>query len=728
MGHFLKRIYFVYLAVYWKKGLLILGCFATMIAFDTIFPLGIKFLIDMAITPQNSRMLWLLIAGLTALYLVSSLGVLGSDSLSASVTAQLTCALRLKMFDHLQELPASYFSRTQSGDVQTRFSTDIDALENALTWSIIPAIEFVLELVISIVVLFLLDVRLSLITVVLMPLSFILPKLLVDRATQLTAQRRIEEGGLSSAVQESLQAQAVTRTFGLRSILTAGFARRLQHFTITSSRSAFTGWLSGRAADAGQYLIQLVVIAIGAILVFHHSLSVGSLVGFIGLLNSLSWTVSQGSTALAGLIPAVPSLERIESLLNESPQIRDTPNIPLPPFTGQIRFEQVSFSYAGLQARPNLEAVSFSIPYGSSVAFIGRSGSGKSTVLNLLMRFYDPDAGRILVDGQDIRQVSLASLRSQMGVVFQDTFLFNLNLRENIRMGKLDAGDAEVEAAARAAGVHEVILSLPDRYDTLAGEGGKLLSGGQRQRLALARAILRQPRILLLDESTSALDPETENLIYASLQKLRGTCTILSVTHRLAPVADMDQIVVLDQGRVFEQGSHESLMGAGGLYHSLYARQSGFTVSPDGLSAEVTPQRLAGIPLFKNLDQASREDLAAQFVPERFEAGRTVVEQGQPGNKFYIIVRGKVAVTVTAPDGNTSAPRSWQDGDYFGEIALLEGGLRTATVRTLQPSLCLSLDRRHFQNMLASHPSVRIAIEEQARGRRSADGDMDIPL
>ncbi len=435
MGYFLKRIYFFYLKPYWKQVLILLACFACMIAFYTVFPLGIKFLIDMAITPHDARMLVLLIIGLVVLYLVYYGGVLGSDYVTSSITMRLINDLRLKMFDHLQQLPANFYTRTQSGEVITRFSTDSNALENALSFSVLPAFQYVPQVIINIVVLFLLDVRLAVLTTLLLPLSFILPKIMVDRASRLTRQRRSQEDGISNAVQESFQAHTVTRSFGLRSFLTSGFASQLKQLTRTATRSNFATWLTDRAAQAGQWLIQLVVIAVGAAQVFKGTLSVGSLVGFISLLNTLSWAVQSIATALAGFVPAVPSLERIESLLNEKILVSDISTVSLGHFSDQIRFDNVGFSYAGPGGKPNLESLNFSIPFGSSVAFVGRSGSGKSTVLNLLMRFYDPDRGRVLIDENDIRQVSLASLRSQMGVVFQDTFLFNISLRENIRMG-----------------------------------------------------------------------------------------------------------------------------------------------------------------------------------------------------------------------------------------------------------------------------------------------------
>jgi ATP-binding cassette, subfamily B, bacterial len=717
MIHFLRRI-FVYLAPYWKQCLLGFLGIGTMIAFDTIFPLGTKFLIDLAIIPKDGRMLVLLLAGLAVLYVLSSAGSLGSDYLIARVSARVLNDMRLGMFSHLQALPAGYHNNLESGSVITCFNNDLGAIEYSLAYSVFPGVQSVLQLIISIVVLFTLNVPMAVVTVVLLPLGAFLPKLLADRATGLASQRRAAEAGITGAVQENLQAHAVIRMFGLRDSAIAAFSAQLKRFGGLATRASFTGWSVNRATDIGQYLIQLLAVAIGAALVFHGKMTVGTLVGFTGLLITMSYSVSMVSVAFTGLIPAVASLERVERLLNEQVQVTDNPHVPLPHFSKQINFDRVTFSYAGPDGRPNLNQVDFSIPSGNSVAFVGRSGSGKSTLLNLLMRFYDPQQGCVRVDGQDIQAVSLASLRSQMGVVFQDTFLFNTSLRENIRMGKLGATDAEVEEAAQAVGIHATIMSLPAGYDTLAGEQGKLLSGGQRQRIALARAVLRRPSILLLDEATSALDPENEALIYETLKKLRRTCTILSVTHRLAPVADMDQIVVMEQGQVAEMGTHSDLMSQHGLYYHLFTQQGGFTVSSDGQYAEVTPARLRSLPLFEQLDDAILEKFTTQFITERCGADHTVITENEVGEKFYIIVRGKVSVTVSGPGQQPVQMNNLQDGDYFGEIALLEESRRTATVRTLLPCLFLTLERKHFLNMVASYPQVRAAVEQVARQRR----------
>ena len=717
MTHFLRRIIFDYFRPYRKQALLLFLCLLTLIAFNTLFPLGTTFLIDYAIIPHNVQMLVLLAISLVGLFVVSSFGSLGVDYLSAWMQTRVMNDMRMQMFSHLQSLPASYYTHLQYGDVITRFNTDLNAIEYALAWSVVQGFQSIIQLIISVVVLIMLDVQLGILTIIILPLTVVFPKRLVDRASDLMAERRSQESDITSTVQDNLQANAVNRVFGLRNLAIAAFSSQLRRFAEIATRSAYSDWLVNRTTNMGQYLIQLLVITVGGYLVFVGKLSVGSWVGFTGLLINVGYAVAFVSAAWAGLIPAVASLKRIDNLLNEKIQIMDNPDVSLPRFTKQLCFEQVTFSYAGVDGKPNLKQVNFCIPCGQSVAIIGRSGSGKSTVLNLLMRFYDPQNGRVLMDGKDIQQVSLASLRSQMGVVFQDTYLFNISLRENIRLGKIGASDAEVEEAARAAGLHDTIMSLPAGYDTLAGEQGKELSGGQRQRIALARAIIRRPAILLLDEATSALDPETESRIYETLQTLKHTCTILSVTHRLAPIADSDQIVVMDQGQVVEVGTHEALMNACGLYYQLFTQQNGFTISPDGLYAEVTPARLRSIPLFAQLDDASLEQLATQFVTERYDAGQTVIREGEFGDKFYIIVRGKISVTVSGPDKQPVQVATMQDGDYFGEIALLEGGPRMATVRTILPGLCLVLERKHFLNMLASNPAVRATIEQTARDR-----------
>jgi ATP-binding cassette, subfamily B, bacterial len=338
-----------------------------------------------------------------------------------------------------------------------------------------------------------------------------------------------------------------------------------------------------------------------------------------------------------------------------------------------------------------------------------------------MLRLRDPGAGAITADDHDLRTLTQASLRAHMAPVFQDSFLFDTTIRENIRLGRPAARDAEVEAAAREAEIHDFIVSLPQAYDTPVGERGARLSGGERQRIALARAILRDPTVLLLDEATSALDAQTEAAINATLERLGATRTIVSVTHRLTSVVGADRIVVLSHGRVVEQGTHGELLDRKGAYHRLWQQQTGFVISADGRRATLTAARLRALPAFAAMSDDVLARLAACFGSEHHPAGSTVVEEGQAGDKFYVIVRGTADVVQAAPDGGERLLRVLQDGDFFGEIALIDNVPRTATVRARTSCLLLVLAGDDFRRVLQSSPELRAIFERAAHARREAD-------
>jgi ATP-binding cassette subfamily B protein len=371
----------------------------------------------------------------------------------------------------------------------------------------------------------------------------------------------------------------------------------------------------------------------------------------------------------------------------------------------QLEFREVNFGYT--DEKLNLIDVSFRIPVNTLNAFVGPSGSGKSTVLNLVTRFYEAGSGAVTIDEVDVRSVTQLSLRSHMSVVFQESFLFNTTVRENIRIGRPEASDADVEQAARAAEMHEIILAMPQGYDTLAGERGSRFSGGQRQRIAIARALLRDPAILVLDEATSALDPVTEDQINETLLRLAEGRTVLSVTHRLSPIAKYDRIFVLKDGRVVEQGPHAELLQQNGVYAGLWNKQSGFTISKEGDHVDVTADRLRAIPILSKLDPELLTELVADFITDRIPHDRVVVQQGDPADKFYVIVRGQVGVSIRNEDGTERKLTTLQDGDYFGEIALLRSVPRTATVRTSGECIFLTLPREKFSKLLERAPEFR---------------------
>jgi ATP-binding cassette subfamily B protein len=341
----------------------------------------------------------------------------------------------------------------------------------------------------------------------------------------------------------------------------------------------------------------------------------------------------------------------------------------------------------------------------------------------MLMRFYDPSDGALLFDGVDVRQVSQGSLREQMAVVFQESFLFNTTIRDNIALGKPDATDAEIVAAARAAEIHEFISALSDGYRTMAGERGGRFSGGQRQRIAIARAVLKNPSILLLDEATSALDADTEHAINATLERVAHGRTMVSVTHRLRSVLNMDRIYVLDQGRVVEEGRHEELIGRCGVYAKMWQKQSGVRLEEGEGKATVDASWLVELPLFKGVDSERLTEIAKWFGTEQFIEDRVIVQEGEPGDSFYILVRGTVEVT-RLDDGTPRRIAKLQDGDCFGEMALLSDKPRNATVRTLTPCVCLSLKRDLFNRLLEREPELQAHIRTLSarRADRGAAG------
>jgi len=357
------------------------------------------------------------------------------------------------------------------------------------------------------------------------------------------------------------------------------------------------------------------------------------------------------------------------------------------------------------------------IPAGQFAAFVGPSGSGKSTMVRLLLRFYDPSSGKILMDDVDIRRATHESLLGQAGSVFQDTFLFDASIRENLRLARPEATHEEILSAAKAAEIHDAIMDMPEGYDTVVGEGGGRLSGGQRQRLAIARAMLRNPSLLVLDEPTSALDPGAESAIMATLAKLAKGRTVVMVTHRLASVIGADQICVFERGELVQQGTHTELVGRSGLYARLWEQQSGghHTESRDRTSDALTS--LAEVPLFRDLERWLLDVVGKELRTEHFKEGQVVIREGEPGHKFYVIAAGKVEVSTTWPTGRERRLTTLGEGDYFGEIALLDDVPRTATVRALVSTDVVTLEREPFFHLLDTVPELRKAVHDMATAR-----------
>ena len=359
----------------------------------------------------------------------------------------------------------------------------------------------------------------------------------------------------------------------------------------------------------------------------------------------------------------------------------------------KIAWNDVSFGYK--QTRRNQHGLTASIRHGGLVGVVGASGSGKSTLMALLLRLYDPDEGSITIDGADIRLFPLAGFHALFGYVPQESTLFDLSARENIRLGNPAATDADVEAAARAAEVHDAILQLPQGYDTPAGERGSQLSGGQRQRIALARALIRNPAIVILDEATSSLDPIAEAGIRATIERLRHGRTILSVTHQLNGIVNANRILVLKDGRLCQEGTHTDLANRPGPYRDLWTKQQGFSLDAAAHHAEISIDRLRLVPVFYGVPDSVLAEAVRLFQTEEYPANHFVVREGELGACLYIIVRGSVEVTLAHTHGR-ELRFVLQEGDCFGERALLEAMPEMENVRTLSPCVFLTLTRAGF--------------------------------
>jgi len=393
------------------------------------------------------------------------------------------------------------------------------------------------------------------------------------RATSASYQRKTIESHVLKEVQENLASGQVIRSFGLESWMRARFARRVDDLVTISTRTAFLGALVERSAGIGILLLQVIVLGIGALMAFEGQLTVGTLVSFQSLFMTVSWSLSYVTQYVPNLVLAAGGLQRIDELLGRMPLVTDAAGSePMPVLEHEIRFEHVVYAFSG-RWPPIINGLSLSIRAGERIAIVGPIGSGKSTVLRLLARFADPAVGRIRFDGRDLRQVTLASLRQHIGVVFQNALLIDDSLRENIRMGKLDATDSEIEAVASLVGLQRIVDLLPHGYDTRVGTRGEQLSGGQRQLVAIARAVMLNPRILILDDALSAVDTYTEEEILERLRVFMRKRTSIIVSHRVSTVRHADMIVVVQDGRIAEQGTHDELVRLGGLYADLHQKQ-----------------------------------------------------------------------------------------------------------------------------------------------------------
>ncbi|MDX1614841.1 MAG: ABC transporter ATP-binding protein [Candidatus Promineifilaceae bacterium] len=486
--------------------------------------------------------------------------------------------LRDQIFKHVHRLTLSYFNRHEAGDVMSRLTNDIDTLQQVIGFGLISVLQGALLIGWIIVRMFSRSVPYALVSLITLPLMFLVTRWLSRQARQAFRRARVEIGSVNADLQENISAVREVQAFSRESENIEQFRQSNAANRDANVRAQAYSSALAPSLEALSFVSLAIVAVVGGLAIlseqsfFGTTISVGLIVTFIGYSQQFNRPVQQIATLWTNLQSAIAGAERIFDLLDETPEITDKPDArDLPPIEGHVRYEDVWAQYS--PDEPVLRGINIDAEPGQTVAIVGPTGAGKTTIINLLPRFYDVSAGRVTVDGIDVRDVTRESVRSQIGIVLQDTFLFSDTVMKNIRYGAPGASEADVKAAARLARAHDFIERLEKGYETKLGERGAGLSQGQRQLLAIARVALANPRILILDEATSSVDTRTERQIQEALDQLLSGRTSFVIAHRLSTIENADQVLVLDGGQIIERGTHESLLAAQGFYYDLYMSQ-----------------------------------------------------------------------------------------------------------------------------------------------------------
>ncbi|HWI49021.1 MAG TPA: ABC transporter ATP-binding protein [Rummeliibacillus sp.] len=481
--------------------------------------------------------------------------------------------IRQKLYAHLQKLGLKFYANNRVGDVISRVINDVEQTKEFVMTGLMNVWIDLCTILIAIGIMLKLDVKLTLVSLIAFPFYAISVRFFFARLRSLTRERSKALAGVQSYLHERVQGMSIIKSFTLENHEQQIFAETNGKFLDKALEQ--TRWNAKTFAVVNTItgIAPLVVVGYAGYQVINGSLSVGTMAAFVAYIDSLYNPLRRLVNASTTLTQAVASMDRMFELFDEKYDIEDAPDAKsLSQVKGKIDFENVTFHY-GEEGRDVLKNINFNISSGQTVALVGMSGGGKSTIISLIPRFYDVIEGAVKIDGVDVRNATIESLRSQIGIVLQDNILFSDSVKSNIMMGNPQASDDEVIAAAKAANAHDFIMSLPEGYDTKVGERGVKLSGGQKQRVAIARVFLKNPPILILDEATSALDLESEALIQESLDRLAHNRTTVIVAHRLSTITHADQILVINHGELKEQGTHDSLMNQNGIYHDLFQVQ-----------------------------------------------------------------------------------------------------------------------------------------------------------
>ena len=562
-----------YIRPYVKHLAFAIVCIVLAAAANLYVPWIIKDMIDKVLMERDMAMLNLIAGGIIVVFFFRGIFYYGQSYLVSFVGQRVVIDIREALFEKFQRMPLAYFDRHQTGEIMSYVTNDVQALQNALVDKLIELVTESSVLVGSIVLMFYLDWKLTFITLITVPLVGQAMNIFGKKLKQsgIVIQERLAD--INSLLQESISAVRVVKSFVRERYEIERFHRQNElNFQAEMKNVQLTSLLTPTVEFLAAITVTFI-LWIGGYEVVQGDLTAGALVAFLTYAVNLANPVKRISRIYGTVQRAMAAADRVFDVIDMEETIHDKEGaVPLPEIEGRVAVKDVSFSYK--EGAPALSHVSLEASPGQLVAFVGPSGAGKSTIANLIPRFYEVNEGVIEIDGHDVRDVTLDSLREQIGIVPQETMLFSSSVRENIRYGRLDATDEEIEEAARAANAEEFILQLPEGYETKIGERGLNLSGGQRQRIAIARAILKNPRILILDEATSALDAENEANIVRSIEVLRRSSTVIAVAHKLETIKMADRIVVLNaRGTVEESGTHDELLERDGAYADFWNKR-----------------------------------------------------------------------------------------------------------------------------------------------------------